>query len=70
MSMEIYGNGTIKLGGVQSVSFARGPFAENSPNVTVDYTLAANTNAMTAGPITIDDGVTVTISDGSEWTVV
>jgi hypothetical protein len=70
MSLEIYGNGLVKLGGINSISFARGPFAENSPNVTVDYTLAANTNAMSAGPITIDNNVTVTISDGSEWTVV
>lgn len=45
-------------------------FYENNKNVTVDYTLTAGTNAVTAGPITINDGVTVTIPDGSTWTVV
>lgn len=27
-------------------------------------------NALSAGPVTIDDGVTVTISDGSTWSIV
>ena len=45
-------------------------FVENSINIDTDYTLADNRNAMTAGPVTIDDGITVTIGDGSTWTVV
>jgi len=45
-------------------------FVENSTTIDTDYTLAADKNAMTAGPITIDDGITVTVSDGSTWTVV
>lgn len=45
-------------------------FYENAQTVTANYTLAAGRNAMTAGPITINDGVTVTISDGSTWTIV
>jgi len=45
-------------------------FYENDQNVTVDYELSAGTNAMTAGPITIDNGITVTIPNGAVWTVV
>lgn len=46
------------------------PFFLNPISVDQDYTLDANTNAMSAGPLTIGANVTVTISEGSEWTVV
>lgn len=45
-------------------------FYENDQNVTGDYTITSNRNAMSAGPITIDAGVTVTIPAGSVWTIV
>jgi hypothetical protein len=45
-------------------------FYENDINITVNYTITAGKNAMTAGPVTIADGVTVTVPDGSTWTVV
>lgn len=45
-------------------------FFENSQSVTSDYTVSANKNAMSAGPITIATGVTVTIPSDSVWTVV
>ena len=45
-------------------------FFENSQNVTTNYTISNNKNAMSAGPITINSGVTVTIGDGETWTVV
>ena len=45
-------------------------FYENGQNVTTDYTLTAGKNALSAGPITINDGVTVTIPPGSTWTIV
>lgn len=45
-------------------------FFENDQTVTVDYTIPATKNAMTAGPITIDTGITVTVSTGATWTVV
>ncbi len=47
-----------------------GVFYENNTNVTQDYTITSGKNAMSAGPITIDTGVTVTVPTGSEWTVV
>jgi hypothetical protein len=45
-------------------------FWENDQNVTTNYTISTNKNAMTAGPITVDSGVIVTIPSGSTWTVV
>ena len=41
----------------------------NAQTVTADYTLAATNNAMSAGPVTVDSGVTVTISSGARWVV-
>ena len=45
-------------------------FWENGQTVTVNYTITNNQNAMSAGPITINDSVTVTIGDGETWTIV
>ena len=49
-------------------------FWENGQTVTTNYTLGdtfgAAANAMSAGPITINDGVTVTINSGETWTIV
>ena len=45
-------------------------FYENSTTVTLDYTITSGKNAMSAGPITIGSGVTVTVPSGSTWTVV
>ena len=45
-------------------------FYENPTTVTVDYTITTNKNAMSAGPITINSGVTITVPNGSTWTVV
>lgn len=45
-------------------------FYENDQNVTTNYSITVGKNAMTAGPVTINNGVAVTIPDGSTWTVV
>ena len=45
-------------------------FYETGQTVSTDYTVAATRNAMSAGPITIDTGVTVTIATGGTWTIV
>ena len=42
----------------------------NTATVSTSYTVATGDNAMSAGVITIADGVTVTVSDGSRWTVI
>ena len=46
------------------------PFYENSINVSADYTITTGKNAMSAGPITINTGITVTVPSGSTWTIV
>lgn len=43
---------------------------ENAATITANYTITAGNNAMSAGPITVDSGVTVTVPSGSTWTVV
>jgi hypothetical protein len=45
-------------------------FYQNDQTVTVNYEIPATQNAMTAGPITIESGATVTIPAGSTWTVI
>jgi hypothetical protein len=45
-------------------------FFENDQVVTSNYTITAGKNAMSAGNITINDGVVVTTPSGSVWTIV
>ena len=45
-------------------------FFENDITVTDDYTITSGKNAMSAGPLTINAGVTITIPSGSDWTIV
>ena len=45
-------------------------FYENDTNVSSDYTITSGKNAMSAGPITINNGTVVTVPTGSVWTVV
>jgi hypothetical protein len=45
-------------------------FIENGQTVTTNYTITTNKNAMSAGPITIASGITVTVPSGSTWVVV
>lgn len=46
------------------------PIYENVQTVSASYSITTGTNAMSAGPITIADGVTVSIPDGSAWTII
>lgn len=45
-------------------------FLENSNTVTTSYTLSTNKNAVSAGPVTVNAGVTVTVPSGASWVVV
>ena len=45
-------------------------FFENDNAVTTNYTLQTGKNAMSAGPITINSGVTVTVPSGQSWVIV
>lgn len=68
---EGYANGVWgSIGGGATGGGTDKVFYENSQTVTANYTLSAGQNAMSAGPITINNGVTVTVPNGQEWTVV
>lgn len=45
-------------------------FYENSQTVTTNYTLTTSKNAVSAGPITINSGATVTVPSGQSWVIV
>lgn len=45
-------------------------FFENDQTVTSDYTITAGKNAMSCGPITVNNGVTLTVPSGSTYTIV
>ena len=45
-------------------------FYENGQAVTANYTITNGKNAMSAGPITVNNGVTITVGSGETYTVV
>ena len=48
---------------------ALGGIFVNSATIDTDYTIATGNNGLSAGPVTISSGITVTVSSGSVWTV-
>jgi hypothetical protein len=70
-SFEGY-NGTAwgSIGGGASGGGTDAVFYENDQVVTTDYTIASDKNAMSTGPLTINAGVTVTVSSGARWVVI
>jgi len=49
---------------------AGGAIYENSNTISETHTLTANTNGMSAGPITVNNGITLTIPSGASYTIV
>ena len=45
-------------------------YVENSATISQSSTINAGNNAMSAGPVTINSGITVTVPSGSRWVVV
>jgi len=45
-------------------------FYENAQTVTSNYTITASKNAMTAGDISVNSGVTVTVPTGARWVII
>ncbi len=45
-------------------------FIENDQTVTTNYTISTNKNAVSAGTLTVNSGVTVTVPSGARWVVV
>jgi len=66
------GAGTLSWGlaGGALGSGANQIFYENDQAVTGSYSITIGKNAMTAGPVTINSGVTVTVPSGSSWVIV
>ena len=58
------------LGGGATGSEGDQIFVQNDQVVTANYTIPGDKNAMTTGPIDIDDGVTVTVETGARWVVI
>ena len=63
-SVSIVGSGNVVLGAVQDV------FYENAQTVSTSYSISSNKSAMSAGPVTLASGVTITIPTGSRWVIV
>ena len=45
-------------------------FFENGKTVTANYTITSGKNAVSAGPVTINTSITVTVPTGSRWVIV
>jgi len=57
-------------GNIGGGASAGGAIYENSNSISANYTLTTGTNGMSAGPITINSGVTVTVPSGQSWVIV
>jgi hypothetical protein len=64
-------NGTAwgSVGGGATGGGADEIFIQNGKTVTTNYTIPSDKNAMSTGPITVNSGITVTVSSGSRWVV-
>lgn len=67
---EGYGTAWGSLGGGATGGSGNQVFFENDQTISADYTIPSTKNAGTFGPITVDSGITVTVSTGSTWTIV
>ena len=63
-------NGTLYSNGVKQWIDSYGIFKSNSNTVAEDVIIPANINCVSAGPITIATGYTVTINSGGNWAIV
>jgi hypothetical protein len=71
--MAIILNGTGFISGAAGIGTGgngQAVFFESDKTITSDYTIGSNKNAMSAGPIEIAVGITVTIPIGSDWSIV
>ena len=68
-SFEGYGSAWGSIGGGATGAGGDAVFMENELIVTTDYTLSTNKSALSVGPVTINSGVSVTITSGYTWVV-
>jgi hypothetical protein len=62
------GNIPVTSSGVALITGA--PIYENTQTVSTSYSITSGSSAMSAGPITLSSGVTVTLPSGSRWVIV
>ena len=72
---QIVNDGYTGFTGSQGVGVATGGGSDkifwlNDQTVTTSYSIPSQTNAITAGPITVNNGATVTVPSGSRWVIV
>jgi hypothetical protein len=58
------------IGGGATGGGADQVFIENGQTVTNSYTLTSGKNAVSAGPVTVNAGITVTVPSGASWVIV
>ena len=70
----LYGDGSnltgLQAGATGGDSGGNAVFWENQQTVTHDYSISANRNAGSFGPIAINSGITVTVPSTSNWTII
>lgn len=64
------GAGVLSWSTVSSPAQGGGALIVNTTNATVSYVLPVGSNAFSVGPITVDPGVTITVSAGQRWVVI
>jgi hypothetical protein len=64
--------GNLTATGQVSGAVVRATFGifENPKTIATSYTITSDSNALSAGPVTVNSGVTITVPSGSRWTIV
>ena len=63
-------NGSGWVNGVVGGNTTTSGLYEMANTISANYTIGTGNNAMSAGPIVVNSGVSVTIPSGSRWTIV
>ena len=63
-------NGSAWVNGTVGGNTTTSGLYEMANAITTDYTIGTGNNALSAGPITINSGISVTIPSGSRWAIV
>jgi hypothetical protein len=60
----------VEVGAGGAQAGAGGAIVETKNSISANYTLTTDFNGITAGPVTIASGVTVTVPAGASWVIV
>jgi hypothetical protein len=63
-------NGTAWVNATAGGNITTKGLYENSQTISSNYTIGSGNSAMSAGPITINSGATVSIPSGSRWVII